>query len=234
MKNLVTIENKIWKLEVDLNGGRVKKLERCGELVLGTFNRIDGKTGNTHVCVPNFADEGMENGLPFHGPFRNMEWEVEMKNEKRLIIFAEEMDLKVRQIFELGEKFRQEITVKNTGKTQLPVNIGLHNYWAVKGNWLGTKINGKDVVDEIIESKFIEAKEKNLIEFGDGRKINLELDCFNCLKLWTGFEEQDDQKIFDVDYVCIEPVRGKSGEYYGKKESILEAGKEIGVKQTIY
>ena len=41
------LENNGWRLEVDLVGGRIVSLVKNGQGILGTFERIDGKTGNT-------------------------------------------------------------------------------------------------------------------------------------------------------------------------------------------
>lgn len=218
-----------WNLDFDLNGGRIKKLEKDGKLILGTFERVDGKEGNTHVCVPNFADEGMEKALPFHGPFRNMKW----NKEGDFSFVAREMGLEVRQKFDLKNKFIQTIMVKNIGEIEQPINVGIHNYFAAGENWVGLKINGVDVTEEIMDSLFVEAKDHNVIEFLNGKKISIDLRGFKFFKLWTGFVVEEGQKVFDTEYVCIEPVRGKSGEYYGKKESILKPGEELTTSQTI-
>lgn len=218
-----------WNMDFDLNGGRIKKLENNGKLILGTFERVDGKTGNTHICVPNFAEEGIETGLVFHGSFRNMEWSGDLETG----FVVREMGLEVTQKFELKNKFVQRVSVKNIGEIEQPVNIGIHNYFAVSNNWVGLKINGQDVTEEIIDSLFIEAKEHNVIEFLNGRKMNIDLEGLNFFKLWTGFIEEEGQKVFDTEYVCIEPVRGKSGEYFGKEESMLKPGELLEVSQTI-
>lgn len=219
-----------WKLEFDLKGGRIKKLEKNKKLILGTFDRVDGKIGNTHLCVPNFEEEGKKGILPFHGLFRNIEWRGDLETG----FVARETGLEVIQEFELKTKFVHKISVKNIGEIDQPVNIALHDYWAVSDNWVGLKINGVDVTEGIIDSLYIEAKEHNVIEFMNGKKINVDLKGFNFFKLWTGFVEEEGQKVFDTEYVCIEPVRGKSGEYYGTKESILKPGESLEVSQTIY
>ena len=218
-----------WNFETDLNGGRIKKLEKDGVLILGTFERVDGKAGNTHVCVPNFAEEGLETGLPFHGPFRSLVWQG---NNSKLLV--SNIGLEVMQKFELDSKFTQKISVKNIGEVKQPVNVAIHNYFAAEDNWVGLKINGVDVTEEILDSLFFKAKEHNVIEFLNGKKINIDLKGFNFFKLWTGFVMEEGQKVYDTEYVCIEPVRGKSGEYYGKEESILRPGEILEVSQTIW
>jgi len=73
----IQIQNKKWRLEVDLQGGRIVNLTYGDRCILGTYNRIDGKQGNTHICVPNFGNEGVkEFGLPFHGTGRNQRWNI--------------------------------------------------------------------------------------------------------------------------------------------------------------
>ena len=48
--NIVKIGNRGWLLEVDLDGGRIYKLTCGDQLILGTFDRIDGKKG-IHMYV---------------------------------------------------------------------------------------------------------------------------------------------------------------------------------------
>ena len=55
---LIEFKNKNWLLKIDLEGGRIYELSKEGEKILGTYERIDEKIGNTHVCIPNFAREG--------------------------------------------------------------------------------------------------------------------------------------------------------------------------------
>lgn len=233
MSNLIKIENTNWKLNVDLNGGRIVELKYKNKVILGTFDRIDGKLGNTHVCVPNFAEDGANDGYVFHGPFRNLEWiKASVENVKeKIVIFCENKDIIVEQRFEIGEKFSHSVLVKNISKENKPLNLALHNYFGVLDSWLGIKINGKNEEDGFIDSNYIEANKENIIEFADGRKVKLELSGLNYLKLWTGFIDEDNNRIFDANYICIEPVQGKIGEYFGTEKSILKPGESREVSQ---
>lgn len=224
--NIVEIKSGDWKLEIDLNGGRIKKLSYKDKIILGTFERIDGKMANTHVCVPNFGDEGKDKGLIFHGPFRNMEWKVEKQNDGELIICCENEGLKVEQKFTLGENFSHKIRVTNISNEKQTVNIASHNYWQVDDNWKEMKIDGV-VVNKIIEADdWYEAKEKQALEF-DNKKIEWELKGYNKLRLWAGRKENElGEKIFDQKYICIEPVIDKEG-------SDLMPGESREVEQVI-
>jgi len=52
MKDKRKIEKFGWRVEVDLEGGRIISLMKDREGILGNFERMDGKMGNTHVCIP--------------------------------------------------------------------------------------------------------------------------------------------------------------------------------------
>ncbi len=97
------------KFSVDTNGGKISEMILDGVKVLGTYERMDGKIGATHICTPNFAGEGVEKyGLPFHGPARTLEWEIVKEDDKSLEmkVVLEALGkyvsaLEVRQIFAL-------------------------------------------------------------------------------------------------------------------------------------
>ena len=122
------IQNDQWVLEIEKKGGRIKKLFYGNKKILGTFDRIDGKQGNTHVCIPNFGAQGEEYGLPFHGPARNLEWQVADKTDNKIKIDCEIKptgeypgNLLVEQTYIIENGLRQEITVKNIGQKSVPV-----------------------------------------------------------------------------------------------------------------
>ena len=113
---LMIINKNGWSVEIDLNGGRIKRLEKDRQKILGTYERIDGKIGNTHICVPNFAAEGVEKfGYVFHGPFRNALWRLVCQSENRIEISCEIDSLLVNQIFEIGDDFNHKVQVRNVG-----------------------------------------------------------------------------------------------------------------------
>ncbi|MCX6732563.1 MAG: hypothetical protein NTV98_03415, partial [Candidatus Roizmanbacteria bacterium] len=67
-----------WSLTLDLDGGRIHDLSHKGVKVFGTYQRIDEKMGNTHVCTPSFDKEGQDvYQLPFHGYARTLTWSGE-------------------------------------------------------------------------------------------------------------------------------------------------------------
>jgi len=208
MSNIVINKNN-WNLIVDLNGGRIVELSYKDQKILGTFNRIDGKSGNTHVCVPNFAAEGMEKyGWLFHGPFRNIEW----TNLGDGSIMAESLGLRVEQKFSFeDEKFRHQIKIKNEGKESMPINLAIHNYWDCEFGWEDLKLNEKNMSNEVKISDDVELKEINQIEITGKEMIFWKTGGFKYAKLWTGFKEENSNKTYDQKYVCIEPVWEKEG-----------------------
>jgi galactose mutarotase-like enzyme len=230
------IFNNGWKLVIETKGGRIVNLDKDGQNILGTFERIDGKQGNTHVCVPNFGEEGMEEyGLPFHGPSRNEEWNlIEQTDKKIRINFKFEGTEKylgkllIEQEFDLEDGFRQKIRVENIGEKDVPVNLAIHNYWNAKNGWQGLKINESDVSKIVKNDDYFEVKNQNIILFPDGRKMRLDLDGFTSVRLWTG--RNDGQ--YDQSYVCIEPVIGGEG-YFGNERSILKVGEVKEANQRI-
>lgn len=232
--NITKISNADWGLEIDLSGGRIVSLENVNQKILGTFERIDGKKGNTHVCVPNFAAEGVEKyGYMFHGPFRNSEWVLVDKTSESIEIVCEIDGLNVNQKFKIGKKFEHEIVVKNVSMEPKRVNVAIHNYWDTEFGWKGIKLNGKDVTNGIRESVELKIRKENVVEIPNKMPINWQLNGFKYVKLWTGFEEENNKKTFDEKYVCMEPVMEREG-FVETEKSWLKSEEEIVLGQKIY
>jgi len=227
------IQNNDWVLTIDLNGGRIKELSYKGEKVLGTFERIDGKQGNTHICCPNFGGEGMEKfGLPFHGPFRNLEWNIVYKDENKIEIEIESLDLKIKQIFGLTDSFEQRVIVKNLSNKSRLINMAIHNYWDTKNDWQGTKLNNQ-LIDELVKSDSDQKLlSKNTLEIPGKLKYKWDLEGFKYGRFWTSFKEVEEKKEYDSDYVCIEPSWEKQG-FLDKGENNLFGLATFEFKQKI-
>jgi len=232
--NVINLIYKNWKLNVDLKGGRIINLEKKDQKILGTFERIDGKTGNTHVCVPNFAAEGMEKyGFIFHGPFRNSEWKLINQTDNSLEINCEIEDLNVTQKFKIDNKFEQEIIINNKSTEAKKVNVGMHNYWDTEFGWKGTKLNGKDIGQGIKDSIDLKIEKENILEIPNKEIIRWQLFGFKYVKLWTGFKGENGEKIFDQKYICIEPIMEREG-FVESEASLLKSGGELKLKQSNY
>jgi len=237
-ENFQTFKKNNWELILNLQGGKIAYLSHDNKSVLGSFTRLDGKEGSTHLCLPNFAAEGEEKyGLPFHGYARNDFWKYEgdrhdLVNISTLIKSTNKYpsDLFVTQRFTLSTGyFQQEITVINQGKKAVPVNVGIHNYWSTLQGWEGLAINGFKVADLVRENGYINVGKKNTLVFPIGLKIDWELDNFNRAVLWTSQKDNH----FNVDFVCIEPVREYAADYFGSSKSLLHPNKTLTCSQKI-
>ena len=232
--NFIKLEKNNWILEVDLNGGRIVNLIKDDQKILGTFERIDGKKGNTHICTPNFANEGVEKfGFIFHGPFRNAEWNLVSSKENSLEIKCEIDGLLVRQKFLVGEEFEQIIEIKNNSLEKRRVNVAMHNYWDMGFGWQGTRLNGVDISGGFKTNPEIKLEDKNILEFPNKKPITWKVENFKLAKLWTAFKKEKGEKVYDQKYVCIEPEMEFEG-FVETNESWMEIGEEIKLKQTLF
>lgn len=231
---LKEIKSRDWSLKIDLEGGRIYELCKKGEKILGSYERIDGKTGNTHICVPNFAMEGVKSlGMVAHGPFRNGLWELETRNEKSdTRIKLETEGLGVEQRFSLGKTFSQQIIIKNFSSEAKRVNVAVHNYWDTPQGWQGIKLNGEEITMAVKSNPEIKIEEDNILEISGKNAIKWQLLGFNYVKVWTAFKEEGKIKIYDPGYVCIEPLMEKEG-FVETQASFLPPGGEIIVEQRI-
>jgi galactose mutarotase-like enzyme len=228
-----------WEFVLNLQGGRIEKLTYRKELILGTFDRKDGKKSNTHVCTPNFNREGTkEYGLPVHGPPRNTIWQVKTDDRTYFSIYCivpatdlYKAGLYVEQVFELRPGlFKQTVVVENTQGSKVPVNIGIHNYWAVPHGWKGTRLNGCDISRLVETNGQRELRKSNTVRFPDGRRFRLQTKGFEDVKLWAA---PDNNGVYDDAYVCIEPVLSLGTDYFGSKQSMLGEGKSFIASQEI-
>lgn len=227
------IENNGWLLKIDLNGGRIVKLEKDRQKILGTYDRIDGKTGNTHICVPNFSAEGVEKfGFVFHGPFRSGEWKVIIQTENSIEISCQIENLLVNQVFEIEKQFSQKVKVTNVGNEKKRVHVAIHNYWDTEFCWGGIKLNGHDITAGFIDNPEVKLGENNILEIKGKKVINWQVENLKKAKLWTGVKDEDGKRIFDEKYVCIEPMMEYEG-FVETDESWLEPDKEINIEQRI-
>lgn len=213
-----------------------------GHKVLGTYPRIDGKIGATHVCTPNFADEGTRAyGLPSHGPVRAMPWAM-CANDGRMLeirlvtdpLPAYPAPLEVTQRFEFAQSsahdvFLHTVSVKNVGHVEVPVNIAIHNYFNTPHGWKGTRMNERDITEEISTDKYFEAQRENVIAFPGAPEILLATENVAHFMVWTGRKDE----VYDSAYACIEPVYQLDPTYFGSPESMLQPGEERTISQRI-
>jgi hypothetical protein len=230
---IIKIEKNNWLFEIDLDGGRIVSLIKDNQKIFGTFERIDGKKGNTHICVPNFANEGVEKfGFIFHGPFRNGVWNLVSQNNDGLEIECEIDDLLVKQKFLIDEEFEQIIEIKNSSEERKRVNVAVHNYWDTEFGWQGTKLNGVDITEGFKTNPEVKLERENILEFPNKKPIIWKVENFKLTKLWTGFKEENGEKIYDEKYVCLEPEMEFEG-FVETEECWLGNGVTVGLRQCI-
>jgi hypothetical protein len=219
---------------VDLDGGRIEILKKNGVLILGSFERIDGKKGNTHLCIPNFANDGVEKyGLPFHGIFRNAVWNLAQQTNESLEIDCEVDGFKVKQIFTFDGDFNQKIIIENISDKERPVNAAIHNYWSSDLGWEGVLLNGINMSMGIRNSEFVDLKQTNELNIPGKPLIKWRLFGFSCAKLWTAFLEESGNKIFDNNYFCLEPKMEEDENFFGSVESLLRSKAKLELRQAI-
>ncbi|KKR71949.1 MAG: hypothetical protein UU81_C0003G0012 [Microgenomates group bacterium GW2011_GWC1_41_8] len=217
-------------LSVDLSGGRIVGLVLNKIPILGTFNRIDGKKGNTHLCIPNFGEEGVKKyGLPNHGPARDAVWKLIDKNNSSLTIRYDmkkigsyPTTLSIIQTFSLEQDlFKQEITIVNTGNETSPVNCAIHYYWYTSHGWNDVQLNGQNVSEFIKKDTAINLDTKTSVDIPALPDIQLETSVnFKKIQLWTARKEGEGMMMYDQDYVCMEPALG-TDDFFGNEESML-------------
>lgn len=192
-------------IKLNLDGGRIDKLEIGGNKILDRFERIDGKIGSTHICIPNFGGELSEYGLPFHGYARNEKWEIleERDNFIKIRYLMKNKDLyptnlEIIQTFDFEKKFIHKVMVKNIGERKAPINIAIHYYFNMPYGWQDLKINGEEVRRIVEKDSEIMARKNNVITDGK-RTIIMETKNVRDLHLWSGGNQ---------NFCCIEPVMG--------------------------
>lgn len=233
VRKRITLNYNKWELVVDLSGGRIVSLTKENCKILDTFERIDGKIGNTHVCVPNFGAEGVKNfGYTFHGPFRNNEWTLVKQLKNNLKICCEIDGLLVTQKFKIKDDFCQTVLVKNVSKKRKRVNVAIHNYWDTDKGWQGIKLNKIDITESFKTNPELKLKSLNILEIPGKNPIIWKVKNLKLAKLWTGFKEKDEIKIYDQKYVCIEPEREFEG-FVERKDSWLSPKDSLILEQKI-
>jgi galactose mutarotase-like enzyme len=229
-----------WSLTLDANGGRITELVHNNVRILGTYQRIDGKSGSTHLCVPSFDKEGQEKyNLPFHGYARTLIWKSKQLSAdtiqmRAITPYSQEYptELELTQEFTLSDSFTHTVTVKHLSGKEAPLNIGIHYYWDTPHGWENTTLNSEQVGHDIKTNDSIDLKKENIILFPH-ITYKMRTDGFHSAVLWTSFKlNEDGEKKYSTDFCCIEPVVGWPN-YFGSNESMLYAGETKTVSVVI-
>jgi len=235
------ITNGSSKLTVDLSGGKIDNLTIHSVPLLGTFTRVDGARASSHLCVPNFDTEGMEQyNLPKHGPFRILMWQTIDKTDHSLTIRTTlektgtyPSTLECVQTFVLGEKeCTHSVDVLNTGQHDAPINIAFHYYWHAPNGWESVRINNDYVGDLVKKDTHTDLPERSVIAIPGQQPVQLTSDNCPYVQLWTGRRESHGAIIYDKSYVCIEPFMLKKGSF-GSPESMIAPGGTVRARITI-
>ena len=226
---------------LDLQGGRILELSNREKKILGTYTRLDGKVGSTHICAPSFDKEGQDPrwNLPFHGYARTLIWTVEKQTESSVTISTYTAPtptynalLKLSQTFTMELVFSHSVEIANIKGDAVPVNVGLHYYWDTPNGWENVKVNRKSQMTNIKENGYCDLQEVNSVEFPHAT-YTLTSHGFQSAALWTSFaSDTKGVKQYSQDFCCIEPIIKWPG-YFGSEESIIEVGKSKVVKLEI-
>lgn len=241
MNSKINFKNKNWSLTLDLQGGRILELSHKATKMLGTYFRLDGKVGSTHICTPSFDKEGQDLkwSLPFHGYARTLDWIVEKQTETDVTISTHTAPtptynalLKLSQTFIMDQVFLHSVAVENIKGNAVPVNVGLHYYWDTPQGWDDLTINNKSQMTNVKENGYCDLQKVNVIKF-PLVSYTLTSHGFQSAALWTSFTTNTlGAKQYNQDFCCIEPIIKWPG-YFGSKESILEVGKTKIIKLEI-
>lgn len=230
-----------WFLALDLQGGRILELSNREKKIFGTYTRLDGKLGSTHICAPSFDKEGQDPqwNLPFHGYARTLDWIVEKQTETGVTISTHTAPtptynalLKLSQTFTMDQVFLHSVAVENIKGNAVPVNVGLHYYWDTPQGWDDLTINNKSQMTNVKENGHCDLQEVNDIKFPHA-SYTLTSHGFQSAALWTSFTTNTmDIKQYSQDFCCIEPIIKWPG-YFGSEESVIELGTSKVVKLEI-
>lgn len=220
---------KEWGLSLDLDGGRISLLSHKDIPLFGTYARIDGKSGSTHLCVPSFDKEGQEKyNLPFHGYARTLAWKTLSVTQNSISISTSTVRsdsyparLEIIQTFTFDTSFHHEIQVRHMEGEEVPLNVGIHYYWDTPRGWEGTQVNKSDITSQIKTNGFMNLDLVNTVQFPHAT-YELKSDGFRNAVLWTSFVPgESGQKRYSQDFCCIEPVIGWPN-YFGTQLSIIK------------
>ena len=229
-----------WFLSVNLDGGRIKELSYKQIKVFGTYNRIDGKEGSTHICAPSFDKEGQDAyNLPFHGYARTLKWAIEKQTADSVEISTitplsstYPASLKIVQVFSIKNNFIHTVQISHREGKSVPVNIGLHYYWDTPIGWENTTVNRQDITVKIKTNEYSILHETNKIIFPHTTYI-LRTNSFHTAVLWSSFKtDEEGKKQYNDDFCCIEPVI-KWPNFFGSDPSILMPGKTVSASVSL-
>lgn len=230
----MNITSNDWRLTLDLVGGRIQELSYQGIKIFGTYQRMDGKGGNTHICAPSFDKEGQEKyGLPFHGYARTLTWTVNQQTANTISISATTSfselypaSLQLVQTFVLGEYLSHTVDVAHLSGAPVPVNIGMHYYWDTPLGWQEVQIQNQNIREKIEANGFMDLQEKSFITFPHAR-YELLSNGFRSVMLWTSFKsEGTEEKLYSQDFCCIEPII-EWPHFFGSDKSVLYPKKTV-------
>lgn len=195
------------QFSVDSHGAYLVSLtDSEGKPILFERTEIDGKRrGGAHVCFPYFGADAA-GVLPQHGFGRDVEWEIEVLNDREISCSYEEMasglptGFRARILYSLheeGNSFHTALFVSNTSqpRASFAVSPGFHPYFAVDPR--GVRLNGQkiDLADFEPYQDFPDMMEMAIES--DGRTITVWSQNLRHMVVWTDMKG---------DYLCVEPT----------------------------
>ncbi len=170
--------------------------------------------GGGFPCCPIFGP--MPNSRPYAGislpkhglirqhPFAKRPKRLRRGQMKSVMWFYEPWDHSVGvriAVSNNGYFLKHEITVRNNGRSPMPISLGFHPYFSTDGRPFEIRHGNRSVKSESIqrdEPLFIRLKGAKLVSlFANGALITFTLTGYTDLCIWTDNPEK---------YICVEPV----------------------------
>jgi galactose mutarotase-like enzyme len=216
------------KLEVSQIGAKITLILNHTPILI-PVTRGDNKCISTHICTPNFGKElNTAYGLNQHGNMRNSPCIVNKQNNQITVKYEIKdapgkypsgLIVDAKLLFK-SQTFFLIIKHTNSGKTEAPVNVGIHCYFNAPKSYQNTTVNGKDISKLAETTGSIKLQKSNIIQIPNQPTVILAQQGFPKAVIWVYKNELGQ---FDDKYICIEPIEYLPTEF-GKPETYIKPG----------
>jgi galactose mutarotase-like enzyme len=202
-------------------------------------NRGDGKTGFTHLCLPQLGKDPVYQGEQ-HGPARRGRWEVRSERLNQLVVdyrlvescYPSSLDVVVRHVVDNHGYFNQTEVV-NVGDRPMATNIGWHNYWdnSITNQLKDIELDDKDISSLIkTGSNEVNLQTINKLAIPGKPILRLTQEGYGQAVLWSASDPATNQQ--DNHYFCLEPIQ-RGRDQFGKEQSLIKPKEKIILKWSL-